>query len=67
MGKKKLRTHELTKATPTTRLTPAQRPRRRRDKNAGGGAASAARTIKSVLLDRSHFSLAKYQFNGCIN
>jgi hypothetical protein len=41
MENKKLRTLELTKATPATQLTPAQRPRRRadawrRDKNAGG-------------------------------
>jgi hypothetical protein len=33
---KKLRTHEVTKATPATQLMPAQRPRRRRDKIVGG-------------------------------
>jgi hypothetical protein len=36
LGNKKLRTHEVTKATPATQLMPAQRPRRRRDKIVGG-------------------------------
>jgi hypothetical protein len=45
MRNKNLRTYELTKAMPAIQLTPAQRPRRRRDKNVGGGgAAPAART-----------------------
>jgi hypothetical protein len=55
MGNKKLRTHELTKATPATQLTPAQRPAAaaaaaRRRLAAGGGGEVCTNFVPAARL-----------------